>query len=381
MGPSPRHRAATLTAALVLLAPAVATAQPSVFLSASHGMPGGNQPRDWLIDPYPLIVTPAQPGGAWITIDPVNFPPVPNFTGRVTLSAECCGVPGGTGSVSPGLSVALTGDRLQASTGIVRPPGSLVGGAATAGVTIGALANVLDVDIAGAARTVRLDVTADASFLPGNWEIHVRAVNQSLGVNTLLKLTVNALPSWPSNAARPACTAPPVEVLSLSTLNVHNWKAGNPHRTSYTFASTITGYPAGIMVRVRESAQTPRLAPTQALVSFKNTRGARTGVRAHDSRVDCRTFAPTLTAAEGQTVSMTISTADTTTLVFSKSTCRHWFIGCWGMPGLDDIVAFSQEAFWPLFGGRAIDVETVGDWSELPGDSLMGFSVATVTTP
>jgi hypothetical protein len=67
--------------------------------------------------------------------------------------------------------------------------------------------------------------------------------------------------------------------------------------------------------------------------------------------------------------------ASTTTLVFSKSTCRALWnaFDCWGQSalGLDDVVAFSEGPFWTLFGGRKVAIETVGDWASMPTPNLV----------
>lgn len=61
---------------------------------------------------------------------------------------------------------------------------------------------------------------------------------------------------------------------------------------------------------------------------------------------------------------LSISTADTTTLVFSRSVCKSFFIFCWGGAVLEEVFTFSEGAFWTLFGGRAVDIRTVGKWDD-----------------
>jgi hypothetical protein len=84
-------------------------------------------------------------------------------------------------------------------------------------------------------------------------------------------------------------------------------------------------------------------------------------MRAIDSR-NCASPIRQVVTAEGETKTMSMSAGNTTTLVFSKSTCRVLVnVGnCWGGLGLglDDIVALSEGSFSSLFGGRKI--ETVG---------------------
>lgn len=85
---------------------------------------------------------------------------------------------------------------------------------------------------------------------------------------------------------------------------------------------------------------------------------------------NCAATGQQVTAAEGETKTFSMSANSVSTLVFSKSTCRAWidWFGCWGGSGLglDDIVAFTEGPFWALFGGRKVDIETVGDCCALP---------------
>jgi len=87
-----------------------------------------------------------------------------------------------------------------------------------------------------------------------------------------------------------------------------------------------------------------------------------------------------VTVAAGETKSISFSSASTTTLVFSKSTCRAFInlFNCWGgnALGLDDLAVFSAGPFWTLFGGRMVSLSTVGDWSKIP----VADSIATIKT-
>jgi hypothetical protein len=143
--------------------------------------------------------------------------------------------------------------------------------------------------------------------------------------------------------------------------------------TVYNIGAAVQGTRVGLKLTIRNAGSNPPLSPNQATVTLINSQGWPVGIRNSNSN-DCATVARTLTAdASGTPAGLGISTADTTTLVFSKSTCRFSFLWCWSV-GLDDVVQLSEETFWILFGGRQIDIETVGDWgNELNwGDWVFG---------
>src|SRR5262249_53877710 len=116
-----------------------------------------------------------------------------------------------------------------------------------------------------------------------------------------------------------------------------------------------------------------------AIVTFKNTMGRPVGMRTVNS-ANCALPGQQVTVAQGETKSISINAGSTTTLVFSKSTCRAWvdWFDCWGGSGLglDDIVVLSEGPFWTLFGGRKVEIETAGDWGAIPRPN----SVATIKT-
>ena len=152
--------------------------------------------------------------------------------------------------------------------------------------------------------------------------------------------------------------------------NVFSWKARNPTKTSYTLAvaeGRAHVAQAGLQVTIRDEGLTPPLPPTMAVVRFTNTEGSPVGIRSSDSR-NCAVPGRQWEAHVGNApTTLSISTADTTALVFSRSVCKSFFIFCWGGAVLEEVFTFSEGAFWTLFGGRAVDIRTVGKWDDAYG--------------
>jgi hypothetical protein len=214
--------------------------------------------------------------------------------------------------------------------------------------------------------------------VPGTFRVLIRADDYAQRVHTSISLMISVLPPWPADGPAPACTKPGLEVLPLSSLpgpssgfaNVYAWKASNPTKTSFTFAAQEqrppahlqVGKGAGLQVTIRDAGLNPPLPPTMAVIRFTNTVGSPVGIRSSDSR-NCAVPGRQWEAHVGNPpTTFTISTADTTTLVFSRSVCRGSFIICWGGTVLEDAFAFSEGAFWTLFGGRAVDIITQSKW-------------------
>jgi hypothetical protein len=362
--PWTRFRAGSLLALLLSIVPLGAEAQqPYVSLSSSHGALPANAPRDWLLDPFPLFVTPDQAGTSVITINPTNpdFPAAAPFVGRIRVTATCCGIPGAPGFANPGLDVRIGPSLPQAVNWKGTLPTWLIDRLALGGRGAIALTHGL-VDMAGAQQQVTLAVNARPGAVSGNWIVWIGAEDSTGRALTSIPLVVNVLDRWPATGPAPRCMSN-LTVLDLSAIRptLHASKAARPADTSHAIGAVVQGNRVGMQFTIRRAAVSPALAPNQAIVRFKNSQGWPVGIRNSDSR-DCATVRPTLTAqAGGEPATLFISTADTTTLVFSKSTCRFSLLWCWSI-GLDDVVQLSEGAFWPLFGGREVEIETVRDW-------------------
>ena len=365
-----RYWTRPLLALSFVCVPLVADAQqPTVSLSASHGSLPATARRDWLLDPFSLFVAPGYPATSVITVNPLSFPPTPPFNGPVKLTVTCCGIPGAPGLVNPGIDLRIGQSVPQAFNWSRVLPNWLADRLALTGASIAL--NSVSIDVRGVQQQADLSVTARPGAVVGNWILWVGAEDTNGRVMSSIPLTVNVLLPWPATGPPPRCA---------STLNPRSLrytpyeaKAKRPSLTSFTLAAKVPRAQVGLQFTIRNAGVNPPLAPNQAGVKLINSQGRAVGIRNSNSN-DCATVNSTLMAeAGGVPATLGISTADTTTLVFSKSTCRFWFIGCWSW-GLDDVVQLSEGALWPLFGGREVEIETVGDWSnELQwGDWVIG---------
>jgi hypothetical protein len=333
----------SFTVAVLTLSSSVALSQ-SVELSVSRGANASTNPPtalhvDWLTDENPLFVTPAQPVGSVITISPTN-----NYSGKLDLSASCCGIVNSQGSVFSGAAVP----GLTTGVGLKQIPNETA-------------------EVSGSPVRWPLVLSANSTVPLGDYTVRVRA-KDNVSVDKSMDVLFAVLPPWPGDGANPTCTTN-LQVLSLSKLDVYAWKAQHLAQTQYEFGTSVAAGDIGLMVSV--SKPPFPLSSTTARVTFKNRKGWHTGIRNENSH-DCATSGQTRIVEEGQTTAFMISRADTTTLVFSRPVCRAPFIWCWGQIGLDDTVQFSEGPFWALFGGRQVDIETVGDWGSYYGTWAFG---------
>lgn len=336
--------------------------QSNVSLSASHGSLPATASRDWLLDPFSLFVAPGHPATSVIGISPSNpnFPTAPPFNGRVKLTVTCCGIPGAPGLANPGLDLRLNQSQPQAFGWPRSVPAWLLERLALTGNTIAL--NSVSLDVLGVAQQADLRVTARPGAVAGNWILWVGAEDMNGRVMSSIPLTVNVLPPWPAAGPDPRCGTTRVLDLSAIAPIPYEAKAKRPSLTVYTLGATVPRARVGLQFTIRNAGITPPLAPNEATVKLVNSQGRVVGVRNVNSN-DCTIVNTTLLAeAGGVPATLGISAAGTTTLVFSKSSCRFWFIGCWSW-GLDDVVQLSEGALWSLFGGREVEIETVGDWS------------------
>jgi hypothetical protein len=194
----------------------------------------------------------------------------------------------------------------------------------------------------------------------------------------------------PPNGPFPGCvaTSTPIGGVSLIPLasvtpDPFAWKRASPinlANTTYSIGLGISST-AGLNVAFSGLGSTGPVPSTVSAISFTNAVGVGwpVAVRTVDSR-NCAAPTQTFSVAAGETKSFSLNSASTTTLVFSKSTCRAFInLGdCWARTalGLDDIAVFSVGPFWTLFGGRMVSLSTVGDWGKIPVPN----SVATIRT-
>ena len=373
-----RHRKTVFVWALAVLS-LLATARISeavILISSDVG-----NSWDWLIGANPLFVSPSQTKFAALQImnDPFNVPP---FTGQVQVQATCCKdmvskapvtATGVTVQLTPFRCLTLDLTQPVPPRDIHRefPPGFPVGERlpdcpGTSGATV---------SISGTTQgTAFLRVTASAAATPGGYIATVTA--SSAGGQATQDIFFTVLPSaWPADGSTCPASMAPISLASISP-TPFVWKTTHAASTSYQIGAAFGGSnpPGGLQFTVVNPGGTGPLPRNVAIITFKNTKGWPVGMRTTNSAT-CGTTGQQVVAAEGETKSISISTANTTTLVFSKSSCRAVInlFNCWGGSalGLDDLAAFSPGPFWTLFGGRKVAIETVGDWGTLLAPNMV----------
>jgi hypothetical protein len=339
-----------LRCAAVLILSAVGisrTAGQNILITSALG-----DSWDPLVGADPIFLFPSEFQYSEIVVKNASAPP---FTGPVHLQVECCKDFISRTAVTPnGLQVMIQPRRcpLPAPTcRIYRDDNVNV----NVGPTLEGRAFVR--------------ATTSGTAAPGGYIATVSAVS-ALGTSSK-EIFVHVLPAiWPADGPAPACS-PVVSVISLASLTPtpYVWKRTHLASTSYVVA---IGLPAphsggGLQFNIVFPGGTGPIPRNTAVVTFKNTKGWPVGIRTTNSR-NCGVPGQQVVVAQGDTKSISFSATSTTTLVFSKSTCRAWnLFDCWGHSalGLDDIAAFSEGPFWALFGGRKVQIETVGDWGSI----------------
>jgi hypothetical protein len=367
--------------AILLLTGLVGTSRAEILISSNLG-----NTWDPLIGAFPLFAFPSQTqfAGLQVMNSPFN---APMLTGSVQLQVECCQDMITRAPATPsGLSVQLVPFQCpppflpDPGPPSLAPPPALLRPLRRCPPTARLAVSVTPTTAAGAL----LSVTTSGTAAPGGYIATVHA-DSALGRSSI-GVYVNVLPaSWPADGPAPACP-PPVTVMSLASISPtpFAWKASNLARTSYgvgvKFTSGSPAAGAGLLFTIVDPGATTGPIPRNvAIITFRNTVGWPVGMRTANS-ASCGSPGQQVTVSEGETKSFSISGTSTTTLVFSKSTCRAWVdaFDCWGRSalGLDDIVAFSEGPFWTLFGGRKVQIETVGNWGSLARPT----SIATIRT-
>jgi hypothetical protein len=311
---------------------------------------------DWLIGARPLNVSPSETrfDAMQLLNNPFNPGPV---TGPVQLQVDCCKDMVSRAAVTPaGLSISVCGSQareIRNQRDFVMPD-----------------CTTTTVEVTATTPGQAFLVVNASNAAPGGFIATINA--DSTAGRTSKEVFVNVLPAqWPGDGPAPACVSG-LEVISLASIRPSPlaWKSMNPDKTNYQFATVFTGVnsPGGLSVKIVDPGGTGPIPRNIAIVTFKNTKGWPVGMRTVNS-ANCGLPGQQVTVAEGETKSISFNAVSTTTLVFSKSTCRaevNWF-GCWwgtGL-GLDNIVVLSEGPFWTLFGGRKVEIETAGDWGAI----------------
>jgi hypothetical protein len=337
-------------------------AHAEILLSSDFGIR-----FDALVDPNPILLFPPVrllPDAKFVTLtvndNPFNPPP---FEGPVNFDVVCCkALLGGQPIAAPGLEVQV----VPAPCSPLVAPGSANRCPATSGATANVAADVPAVAF--------LRVAADKNVAPGVFVATVSAnAGGSPGLNVKQDLTIYVIGPWPADGPPPKCTTG-LEIMKLASIQPSPfvWKAGHLATNSYSLGiafGSAANSPGGLEVDLTSPATTSPITPIASFITFTNTQSRPVEVRTSNS-ANCSAAAQSFTVAPGATVRFSIIAPQTTTLVFSKSTCRAWvdLFNCWGGSalGMDDIVQFSEGPFWAFFGGRSAAITTVGDWSAMP---------------
>ncbi len=309
------------------------------------------QHRDWFTGAFPLFVTPSQTAATELKINPDS-----GYHGTLQISAVCCGIVGVPGLAMPGVST-LVGSY----TGTVSIPSPFSRAFGLSGSQSVFTLPSSSLAVAGVPTQKSLLLKAGPSPVVGDWLVQVHAQDPAHGIDRSMDILLSVLPAWPPDGPPTPCTAG-LENLPLSAANLYSLKANNLSNTSIQIGTVFSGQNAdkGMIFTIHDPGVP--LASNLAMVSFKNNNEWHVGIRTVNSH-NCAGDGLLQTVESGQTARFSISTADTTSLVFSKPTCGFKFIVCWGSIGLQDIVQLSEGPFWLYFGGHAVDIATVGDWA------------------
>jgi hypothetical protein len=330
-----------LSLAALTLSSAALGGQPWLDIGVNQGQSwaaSANPPVagvDWLTDRSPLLVFPSTAAIATFDIF-LGEVPIPDdgvfrnlYHGNVDISVACCGLLNVAGTVAPGV---VAGFGLKADPNI-------------------------SVNVQGVGVRTTLALSASPTAVLGDFTFQLRAQAATIGFDRSLSVLFKVMKPWPSDGAPPPCK-PTLQIIKLSPLNAYAVKAST-NGTSISFRAVSTDRLRALAITVHKPSVP--LAPNMAFVTFKHGFGWHTGIR-NDNGNNCAMSGTTRVVEEGQTTSFFISTADTTTLVFSKPACRSYFFWVCLDVGLDDTIEFSEGPFWALFGGHQVDIETTGDW-------------------
>ena len=303
-----------------------------IYLSATRGYPPAN--IDALTDVLPPAAGSSTPQAPLFVLPgtsqttTVSVESFAGFAGNVTLLQTCCtGYPTGpptTPALPTGVTVNLSG-----------------GGPTFVGPN--------------APATSTMTIAANSSPAGGRFHTALSAGNPTLNVSRQAGIVFEIVAPLADGTTVP-CPGfyqrggtPEVLPLSAVLLSVFNAKLTSPGRVTFVIAAASstdrkTGWeftidwPTGI---------NPPLAPTEMLLFMNNTTTGGKGILS----IDGRTCGPAGTGgfvlSPGQSRTVRLSSATTTTLVFSRPT--------------QDLAVFAQENFWTMFGGRRLSVR----WIEL----------------
>jgi sugar lactone lactonase YvrE len=298
----------------------VSTIGGDIFLSAAPGWPPDD--RNALIDPNPFFVLTDQTATSQLTVASLA-----GFQGNVTLNRLCCqdlltGAP-----ITP---VLPTGVDVTVSPG---PPSSL---------------NLAANSSIGGTMTVR----ANSSATGGKYLALVTAGNQPSSVSRQIGVSFEVVPLRADSTTRPCPgfyqqgSTPEVLPLRSALTMIYGAKAAAPTKVSFALAVAFATVPrVGLEITI-DKANTPTpLRSNESLVLVDNPTRSMKAVTAIDGRACGVVGTAGFVAQPGGTGMFRISTANTTTLVFSQQGQGQ------------DIAVFAEQNFWALAGGRRLTIQ------------------------
>lgn len=335
MKSSPRSIAWFCIAASLALGAAL-TAQPQPPRSPTEGIPvvssslGDPKNVDALVSPNTFVVMSDQTRDLPVVIS------APMSSGSVTLTVTCCT------SLTTGQPINLTSPATVDIAPLQLPIGPTHMATATLTVKAFSLPTVAFL------ATIHVDNAARHFHATGSILVNVVKVPVD---NTLC-----------SGSKTPGSgTAAEVLPFNKAITDVFMAKEKTPAPTSSQIAAATQDSLHGWLLTIDSGGA---LAPTASTVVFKNSTHLEKRIVPFDTST-CMPSMPgsNFIVASGQSMTIPISSPQTTTLVLQHIVCRAQFFVCWSW-GYDDVGVFSAPPFWTLFGGRRVTI----DWKSAGAD-------------
>jgi hypothetical protein len=295
----------------------ISTVGGDIFLGAAPGWPPDD--RNALIDPNPYFVVTGGSATSKLTITSLGL-----FQGNVSLTRRCCqDLPSGT-PLTPVLPQGVSVDISPTQV------------------------NVVGNSSVESTMTIRADSTAAG----GKHLALVSADNQPSSVSRQIGMSFEVVPLRADSTTLPCPgfyqqgSTPEVLPMRTGLRMVYDSKIAAPTRVSFALAVASSIAPVGWLITI-DKANTPTpLRSTESIVVVDNPTGSMKAVTAIDGRACGVIGTAGFVAEPGGTGMFRISTANTTTLVFSQQR--------------QDFAVFAEDNFWALAGGRRLTIKWIG---------------------
>jgi hypothetical protein len=215
-------------------------------------------------------------------------------------------------------------------------------------------------------QSTSLTVHATTAQTPPGW-YKATAIAESPSGSDMLDFYVNVLPAaWPADGPAPLCQNTK-ELIELSAFDGYAWKRGNLSDTNLSIGIVFRKRlrDRGLKLTITDPGDVTPRPRTTSRITFKNSNRWPMAMRTSNSRA-CGASSQQVMVGRNMSATLTITSADTSTLVFAQSECRAEvdLFDCWSGSalGMGDIAQFTEGPFWTLFGGRDVLIETIGNW-------------------